>query len=140
MADSFPPVCVCLCERVALAVLLVCVCVCGHAHVTICEFVMCILSLTFSRAFPFGVCAQAYCEECCEVLGSIQKFIFSFELSEKEERGKKEIAGLLGWENLLLLSENAPKLVLVSLILHTADTQTMADNQRHLSNLSISFE
>jgi len=115
---------VCLCERVALAVLLVCVCVCvcGHARVTICEFVMCILSLTFSRAFPFGVCAQAYGEECCEVLGSIQKFIFSCELSEKEELGKREIAGFLGWENLLLLlSENAANLVFVSLILHTAD-------------------
>lgn len=115
-------------------------CVCGHARVTICEFVMCILSLTFSRAFPFGVCAQAYGEECCEVLGSIQKFIFSFELSEKEERGKKEIAGLLGWGNLLLLSENSANQFFVSLILHTADKQTMANNQRHLSNLSISFE
>lgn len=79
--------CVCLCERVALAVLLVCVC--GHARVTICEFAMCILSLTFSRALPFGVCARAYGEESCEVLASIREFIFSLELCLKRKNGAK---------------------------------------------------
>ncbi len=65
---------------------------CGHvyvARVTICEFAMCILSLTFSRALPFGVCARAYGEESCEVLASTREFIFSLELCLKRKNGAK---------------------------------------------------
>lgn len=79
----FPP-CVFVCVSVWLWLSFWCVC--GHTRVTICEFAMCILSLTFSRAFPFGVCARAYGEESCEVLVSIQEFIFSLELDLKKKK------------------------------------------------------
>ncbi len=73
-----------------------------------------------------------------KVLASIREFIFSLELDLKTKNGaKKLIPGLLGWED--LLASQTPQIrFLCHVILHTAGKQIMANNQTHLSKLSVS--